>query len=136
VRHRAFSVSPGRKPEARTGRGHCPSAGFTRWRRCGPAPSWAHGGPAQDRRRRRSAACELSPFGFVALGALEALGRTVMAWRRYGDFATRKDIWLRFATSILIALEFAWPPTSPGRPSPRRWRRSASGRDSPPIRTR
>jgi uncharacterized membrane protein len=51
--------------------------------------------------------CELIAVGFVALGAGEALVRTAWAWRRYGDLKVKKDIWLRFAAAIVLALEFA-----------------------------
>jgi uncharacterized membrane protein len=52
-------------------------------------------------------ACELVAVLFVALGAGEAVVRTAMGWRRYGDLGFRKEIWLRFAAAILLALEFA-----------------------------
>lgn len=51
--------------------------------------------------------CELIAVGFVAMGAGEALARTLIGWRRYGDLKLKKQIWLRFAASILLALEFA-----------------------------
>lgn len=54
-----------------------------------------------------AAACELAAVGFIALGAAEALGRTLLGWRAYGDLGLKKQIWLRFAASILLALEFA-----------------------------
>jgi uncharacterized membrane protein len=54
-----------------------------------------------------AAACELISVCFVALGALEALGRTAAGWRDYGDLALRKRTWLRFAATIALALEFA-----------------------------
>jgi len=52
-------------------------------------------------------ACELVAVIFIALGAAEALGRTLLGWRRYGDLLARKRVWLRFASSIILALEFA-----------------------------
>jgi uncharacterized membrane protein len=52
-------------------------------------------------------ACELASVFFIALGALEAAGRMVWNWRSWGDFRLKKAIWLRFAASILLALEFA-----------------------------
>jgi uncharacterized membrane protein len=52
-------------------------------------------------------ACELVSVGFVAAGALEALGRTLAGWRSYARMALKKEIWRRFAASILLALEFA-----------------------------
>jgi uncharacterized membrane protein len=51
--------------------------------------------------------CELVAVCYVALGAIEALGRTAAGWRDYGDLALRKRIWLRFAATIALALEFA-----------------------------
>ena len=54
-----------------------------------------------------AAACELISVCFLAMGALEALGRTAAGWRDYGDLALRKRIWLRFAATIALALEFA-----------------------------
>jgi uncharacterized membrane protein len=44
---------------------------------------------------------------FVALGAAEALARTALRWRDYGDLRLKKQIWLRFAATILLSLEFA-----------------------------
>jgi len=52
-------------------------------------------------------ACELVAVVFIALGAAEAVGRTLVAWRGYGDVRLKKRIWLRFAASIILALEFA-----------------------------
>jgi uncharacterized membrane protein len=52
-------------------------------------------------------ACELAAVLFIALGAAEAVVRTALAWRSYADFAVKKAIWLRFAATILLALEFA-----------------------------
>ena len=52
-------------------------------------------------------ACELAAIAFVALGALEAFARTALQFRRYGDLQLKKEIWVRFAASILLALEFA-----------------------------
>lgn len=52
-------------------------------------------------------ACELVAIGVIALGAAEALARTVLGWRAYGDLKLKKDIWLRFAAAIVLALEFA-----------------------------
>lgn len=52
-------------------------------------------------------ACELLSVVFVALGALEALVRTLQAWRSFSDLKLRKQIWLRFASAIALSLEFA-----------------------------
>jgi uncharacterized membrane protein len=54
-----------------------------------------------------ASACELVAVCYVALGAIEALGRTAAGWRDYGNLALRKRIWLRFAANIALALEFA-----------------------------
>ena len=52
-------------------------------------------------------ACELLSVLFVALGAGEAALRSVWHWRNYTQPGLKKDIWLRFAAAILLALEFA-----------------------------
>lgn len=51
--------------------------------------------------------CELIAVVVVALGAAEALFRSLLNWRRYEDMSFRKEVWLRFASVILLALEFA-----------------------------
>lgn len=51
--------------------------------------------------------CELIAVAFVAAGAAEALGRTFLSWRSYGDLNRKKEIWLRFAAMIVLSLEFA-----------------------------
>lgn len=51
--------------------------------------------------------CELVAVAFVALGAGEALVRTLWRWRDYGDLTLKKEIWRRFAAMIILALEFA-----------------------------
>jgi uncharacterized membrane protein len=51
--------------------------------------------------------CEIISVLFVAAGAAEAVGRTLWRWRDYADLKLKKKIWLRFAASILLALEFA-----------------------------
>lgn len=52
-------------------------------------------------------ACELIAVVYVALGAGEAVLRTIWRWRDYGDPALQKHIWRRFARAIILALEFA-----------------------------
>lgn len=52
-------------------------------------------------------ACEFIAVLFIAVGAAEAAGRTLIGWRAYGDLRARKRVWLRFASSIILALEFA-----------------------------
>ena len=61
----------------------------------------------KDVARAVALACELAAVAFIALGAAEALVRTVISWRTYDDFKVKKAIWLRFAATILLALEFA-----------------------------
>ncbi|HTX48939.1 MAG TPA: DUF1622 domain-containing protein [Caulobacteraceae bacterium] len=51
--------------------------------------------------------CEAISVVFVALGAIEALARTARRWRDYADLKLKKQIWRRFAASIMLALEFA-----------------------------
>lgn len=51
--------------------------------------------------------CELAALAYVALGAGEAVARTLWGWRDYGDLALKKDIWRRFAAAIILSLEFA-----------------------------
>jgi uncharacterized membrane protein len=51
--------------------------------------------------------CEVACVLFVGFGAAEALARTVWGWRNWADLKLKKEIWRRFAASILLALEFA-----------------------------
>jgi uncharacterized membrane protein len=51
--------------------------------------------------------CELIAVGFVGVGALETLWRTLAGWRRWGDLGFKKAVWRRFAGTIALALEFA-----------------------------
>lgn len=51
--------------------------------------------------------CELIAVVFIALGAAEAVARTVVSWRSYADLRLKKQIWRRFASAIMLALEFA-----------------------------
>src|SRR5215469_3403661 len=51
--------------------------------------------------------CEVISVIFVGLGAAEAVARSVWRWRDYADLKLKKQIWRRFAASILLALEFA-----------------------------
>jgi uncharacterized membrane protein len=52
-------------------------------------------------------ACEFVAVLFVAAGAIEAVWRTLAAWRAYSDAHLKKIIWRRFASSLVLALEFA-----------------------------
>jgi uncharacterized membrane protein len=51
--------------------------------------------------------CEVACVLFVGIGAAEAVARTVWRWRDWADLTLKKQIWRRFAASILLALEFA-----------------------------
>jgi uncharacterized membrane protein len=51
--------------------------------------------------------CEVACVLFVGFGAAEALARTAWRWRDWGNLRLKKQIWRRFAGSILLALEFA-----------------------------
>jgi len=51
--------------------------------------------------------CELIAVGFVGVGAIETLARAAWGWRSWSDFAFKKLLWLRFAATIALALEFA-----------------------------
>lgn len=52
--------------------------------------------------------CTLVAVVILAGAAAAATYRVVAHWRRYEvDMAMRKEIWLRFAGSIVLALEFA-----------------------------
>ncbi|MBC6983675.1 DUF1622 domain-containing protein [Caulobacter sp. 17J80-11] len=51
---------------------------------------------------------EFATVALVAIGALEAAGRLVwQAVHRTGTTQSKREIWLRFASWILLALEFA-----------------------------
>jgi uncharacterized membrane protein len=52
-------------------------------------------------------ACQAISVAYVALGAAEAVGRTVWRWRDYANLALKTEIWRRFAAAILLSLEFA-----------------------------
>jgi uncharacterized membrane protein len=52
-------------------------------------------------------ACELASVTIIGLGAAEALWRSLRHWRDFGDLTLKKRIWLRFAATILLGLEFA-----------------------------
>jgi uncharacterized membrane protein len=51
--------------------------------------------------------CELVSVVFIALGAGEALLRLALNPRQYSDLRRRKRVWLGFASSIALSLEFA-----------------------------
>ena len=54
-----------------------------------------------------STACELASVMILALGAGTALVTSLVHWRRYETLTFKKAVWLRFAASIILALEFA-----------------------------
>lgn len=52
--------------------------------------------------------CTLVAVLILASAAVTSACRVVLHWRRYEtDMALKKEIWLRFASSIVLALEFA-----------------------------
>lgn len=51
--------------------------------------------------------CELIAVAIIAAAALEAVARFIWQIPSLGDLNVKKAIWLRFASSILLALEFA-----------------------------
>jgi len=51
--------------------------------------------------------CETASVVIIALGAVGAIARTMWRWRAYDDLGVKKDIWRRFAATIILALEFA-----------------------------
>lgn len=54
-----------------------------------------------------SGACELASIVILALGAATAAVTALANWRRYETLTFKKEVWLRFAASIMLALEFA-----------------------------
>jgi uncharacterized membrane protein len=51
--------------------------------------------------------CELGTVLILTIAALEAAFLLARAARRLGDAAVKRDIWVRFASWIVLALEFA-----------------------------
>ncbi|GAA0637131.1 DUF1622 domain-containing protein [Brevundimonas lenta] len=51
--------------------------------------------------------CEAVAVVILAVAALSAVVRVARNWRAYSDLRLKKDIWLGFAASIVLALEFA-----------------------------
>jgi uncharacterized membrane protein len=51
--------------------------------------------------------CELAAIAVLAAGAVVAAAQVLWSWRAFGDVRAKKAIWLRFASSIALALEFA-----------------------------
>lgn len=54
-----------------------------------------------------SLVCVTVSVAVLAVGAAVAVTRYLVHWRRYGDMALKKDIWLHFAAAIILSLEFA-----------------------------
>jgi uncharacterized membrane protein len=52
-------------------------------------------------------ACEIAAIVILATAALRAAVRLLRNWRAYDDLRLKKQIWLGFAASIVLALEFA-----------------------------
>lgn len=52
-------------------------------------------------------ACELATVLVVALGAGEALIRLVLGWNKISGQGIKRLVWVRFASWILLSLEFA-----------------------------
>jgi len=51
--------------------------------------------------------CELATVLVVAIGAGEALLRLVLNWNKISGQGVKRVVWVRFASWILLALEFA-----------------------------
>jgi uncharacterized membrane protein len=51
--------------------------------------------------------CELIAVAVIAAAALEAVAHFIRAIPKLGNLHVKKAIWLRFASSILLSLEFA-----------------------------
>lgn len=52
-------------------------------------------------------ACEIATALVVALGAGEALVRLALGWRKISGQGLKRVVWVRFASWILLSLEFA-----------------------------
>lgn len=51
--------------------------------------------------------CEVATVVMVAAGALEAIVRLAAGWRHSSGEGLKRTVWVRFASWILLALEFA-----------------------------
>jgi uncharacterized membrane protein len=51
--------------------------------------------------------CETLSITILLVAAVTAAGRLVWHWRGYSDMNLKKEIWLHFAASLVLALEFA-----------------------------
>jgi uncharacterized membrane protein len=68
----------------------------------------------------------------VAFGSLEAFVKVLLVMAKPGaSLGMRKAIWRRLGVWLLLALEFAWPPTSSAASSHPVGRTSASSEPSP-----
>lgn len=52
-------------------------------------------------------ACELATVAVVTLGGLEALWRLATNWNQLSGRGLKRVVWVRFASWILLSLEFA-----------------------------
>lgn len=51
--------------------------------------------------------CQFGSIVVLAVAAIRAGARLAWHWRSYGDLAWMKEIWLGFAASLILSLEFA-----------------------------
>ena len=51
--------------------------------------------------------CELATVLVISIGALEALVRLAVNWRQLSGKGIKRIVWVRFASWILLSLEFA-----------------------------
>jgi uncharacterized membrane protein len=54
-----------------------------------------------------AAGCDIAAIVTLALGAGAAVVRSLLSWRRLADLEFKKEVWLKFAATIVLALEFA-----------------------------
>jgi uncharacterized membrane protein len=51
--------------------------------------------------------CDAAAVATLAIGATAAFARSIWHWRHYVESEFKKDVWLKFASTIVLALEFA-----------------------------
>lgn len=51
--------------------------------------------------------CNIAALGTIAAGAAAAVVRSFWSWRRYTELGFKKDVWIKFASTLILALEFA-----------------------------
>jgi uncharacterized membrane protein len=54
-----------------------------------------------------SAGCNFAALVTLGVGAAAALAKSVWHWRRFTDLEFKRDVWVRFAGTLVLALEFA-----------------------------